>query len=215
MVDKEHHHHVSRIDIEQTEEHPDRHPTHGWQVRVRRDGKRHSRFFSDSKYDGKESALKAAIEYRDQLLDDLPEPAASPRKAWSNTGVVGLSVRDKKEAEGEALYVHINWINKEGKRRAASFSVNKWGLRRALWNGCLRLYRERQAAGYVVDEPHEMFAKAQKPFADRIQKEIAEERKEERERQQEEAFEKEMASPEMQAKKDEDALQNLESALFG
>lgn len=215
MVDKEHYHHVSRIDIEQTEEHPDRHATHGWQVRVRRDGKRHSRFFSDTKYEGKDAALKAALHYRDQLLDNLPEPAASPRKAWSNTGVVGLSVRDKKEAEGEALYVHINWINEEGKRRAASYSVNKWGFRRALWNGCMRLYRERKAAGYVVDEPQEMFSRAVEPFADEIQKEIQEEKRKERERQQEEAYRKEMASPEMQAKRDEDALRNLESTLFG
>ena len=173
------HHHITRIDIEPSEKYPRRHPTHGWQVRVRRDGERLSKFFADARHDGREGALEAAMLFRDHLLETLPEPDARPRKAWSNTGVVGLSVREKQEAKSKQTagepktYVQLNWIDGDGKRRGASYSVEKWGLRRALWNGCLRLYRERQAAGRPVEEAHEMFARAQEPFMSQIRAEIA------------------------------------------
>ncbi len=171
-------HHITRIDIEPSEAHPRRHPTHGWQVRARRDGKRLSKFFADAKHDGKEGALEAALGYRDGLLASIPDEPQKPRKAWSNTGVVGLSVREKDEGVRPKLYVQLNWVDAAGKRKAGSYSVEKWGLRRALWNGCLKLYRERQAAGYPVEEPHVMFARAQEPFQDLVAAEIAAEQAE-------------------------------------
>ena len=174
-------HHITRIDIEPSEAHPKRHPTHGWQVRARRDGKRLSKFFADAKHGGREGALEAALAHRDKLLASIPDEPQKPRKAWSNTGVVGLSVREKDEGARPKLYVQLNWVNAEGKRKAGSYSVDKWGLRRALWNGCLKLYRERQAAGYPVEEPHVMFARAQEPFQDLIQEEIEAEQAAERE----------------------------------
>lgn len=215
-------HHITRIDIEPSESYPRRHPTHGWQVRARRDGKRLSKFFADAKHDGREAALEAAMTYRDRLLSSLPDEPSKPRKAWSNTGVVGLSVREKEESTRAKLYVQLNWINATGKRRAASYSVEKWGLRRALWNGCLKLYRERAEAGYPVEEPHVMFARAQEPFQDLIRKEIAAEEAEkrvealaaakaerdERNRERFEDLEAEMGREERQ-------IRQLEDALFG
>ena len=75
----EKHHHITRIDIEPSEKYPKRHPTHGWQVRVRREGNRLSKFFADARNDGSEGALEAALVYRDELLEGLPPPAARPR----------------------------------------------------------------------------------------------------------------------------------------
>lgn len=169
-------HHITRIDIEPSAAHPGRHPTHGWQVRARRAGTRVSKFFADSRYGSPEAALGASVAYRDRLLASLPEPTGLPRKAWSNTGVVGLSVREKDEGPRPKLYVQLNWVDAAGQRRASSYSVDKWGLRRALWNGCLRLYRERAAAGAPVEEPHVMFARAQEPFQDLLVAELAAER---------------------------------------
>ena len=169
-------HHVTRIDIEPSERYPARHPTHGWQVRARRSGRRESKFFADARHASREAALDAALAYRDRLLAELPDADAAPRRAWSNTGVVGLSVREKEEGRRPKLYVQLNWIDAAGTRRAASYSVDKWGLRRALWNGCLRLYRERAAAGAPVEEPHVMFARAQEPFGDLLRAELAAER---------------------------------------
>ncbi|MEL6615666.1 MAG: hypothetical protein AAFQ43_08010, partial [Bacteroidota bacterium] len=153
--------------------------------------------------------------YRDHLLSDMPDTPQKPRKAWSNTGVVGLSVREKDEGSKPRQYVQLNWIDSDGKRRAASFSVEKWGLRRALWNGCLRLYRERSDAGYPVEEAHIMFARAQEPFVDQIR---AEQREEARKEAAAEAERKAMeyaASPEGQMEADEKRLKSVEDALFG
>ncbi|HEX8299323.1 MAG TPA: hypothetical protein VF594_09210 [Rubricoccaceae bacterium] len=168
-------HHVTRIDIAPSDRYPRRHPTHGWQVRARRGGTRESKFFADARHGSSDAALAAALDYRDRLLASLPAPEV-PRKAWSNTGVVGLSVREKDESGRSRLYVQLNWIDLGGTRRASSYSVDKWGLRRALWNGCLRLYRERTAAGAPVEEPHVMFARAQEPFGEHLEAELARER---------------------------------------
>lgn len=215
-------HHITRIDIEPSERYPRRHPTHGWQVRARRDGKRLSKFFADAKHDGKDDALNAAKEYRDRLLASLPEEDPKPRKAWSNTGVVGLSVREKVDGDTSKLYVQLNWMDANGKRRAGSYSVEKWGLRRALWNGCLKLYRARDEAGYPVEEPHVMFARAQEPFQDLIKKEIEVEEAEKREAAIAEAEEKRternrerFESPEAEIAREEAKVRQLEDALFG
>lgn len=207
-------HHITRIDITPNESSPRRHPTHGWQVRVRRDGERLSKFFADARHGGRDGALEAAKRYRDELLAELPPPAQTPRRAWSNTGVIGLSVRGKEEAGREKLYVQLNWVDATGRRRAASYSCEKWGLRRALWNGCLRLYRERSAAGYPVEEAHVMFARAQEPFMEQIR---AEQRAEERQRRQEEAEKAAAAfaaSPQGRLAKEDEVLQRLEETLF-
>ncbi len=169
-------HHVTRIDIAPSERYPSRHPTHGWQVRARRGGTRETKFFADARHGSADAALDAALDYRDRLLASLPPADAVPRKAWSNTGVVGLSVREKEDGERVRLYVQLNWIDAGGTRRASSYSVDKWGLRRALWNGCLRLFRERSAAGAPVEEPHVMFARAQEPFGEQLTAELAADR---------------------------------------
>ena len=221
-------HHITRIDITPSGEHPRRHPTHGWQVRHRRDGQRLSKFFADARHQGREGALDAAIAYRDALFASLSPAEPRPRKAWSNTGVVGLSVREKTEGVRPKLYVQLNWMDVEGKRRASSYSVEKWGLRRALWNGCLRLYRERQEAGYPVEEPHVMFARAQEPFQDQIRAEIAADELAAQQAPEAETRVLETVtveasrtrperrrSPEVELATEEDRLRQLEDALFG
>ena len=219
-------HHITRIDIEPSAAHPQRHPTHGWQVRVRRGGQRLSKFFADARHGGRDDALAAAIAYRDPLLDSLPDPNATPRKAWSNTGVVGLSVREKTSGATARLTVQLNWMDADGKRRTASYSVDKWGLRRALWEGCVRLHDERSAAGAPVEQPHVMFARAQEPFAALIEKEIAEEAAAEAEASgADEAVshhERRTAlnaaqfdSPEAELAREAERLKQLEKALFG
>ena len=162
---------VTRIDIEPSADGPKRSATHGWQVRIRRSGKRHTKFFSDGRYEGRDPALQAAIAYRDELLDELPEVTPpSKRRAWSNTGVSGLSLRDKLGAGGmHNPYVQLSWIDAAKRRRGAAYSVNKWGLRQALWNACARLYREHTKASRDTLEAHVMFARAQ----DHLHEELA------------------------------------------
>ncbi len=52
--------------------------THGWQVRVYRDGKTFSRLFSDKKWGGKDKAFEAAQAYREELArGGRPAPVPS------------------------------------------------------------------------------------------------------------------------------------------
>lgn len=154
------HPNVYRIDIEATPAYPNRHPTHGWQVRIRRQGKQHTKFFSDERCDGRDGALQQAIAYRDELLSHLPEPddpVARSAEVRSKTGVVGLNFSMKDDGSGrQKPYVQLSWLKPDGTRKSASYSVEKWGLRRALWNACARLHREKDDAL----DPYGMFRTA-------------------------------------------------------
>ena len=148
LVSEENPHHITRIDIEPDEMHPNRSPTHGWLVRVRRQGVRTSKFFSDKKFGGREGALHDhAMPYRDKLLETLPEPDDPVKRsaeARSHSGVIGLHFLHKDIGNGTRKpYIQLSWIDAGGKRHSASYSVEKWGLRRAVWNGCMRLFKER------------------------------------------------------------------------
>ena len=159
LVSEDYPHHITRIDIEPDEDHPNRSPTHGWLVRVRRQGVRTSKFFSDKKFGGREAALyEHSIPYRDKLLETLPEPDDPVRRsaeARSHSGVIGLHFLHKDIGNGTRKpYIQLSWIDAGGKRHSASYSVEKWGLRRAVWNGCMRLFKERPDKR----DPGEMFA---------------------------------------------------------
>lgn len=94
--------------------------THGFQVRFVRGDKRYSKFFSDSKFGGKEGAREQARAYRDmaephvpERLDRRPSQRSSNTARSSNTrnknnksGVVGIHFQRKKKVDGsETLYV--------------------------------------------------------------------------------------------------------------
>lgn len=156
---------VYRIDIEPSDEFPERHPTHGWQVRIRRAGVQHTKFFSDEKFGGdKGAALTAAMEYRDKLLPELPEkddPTIKSAQARSRTGVIGLSFCKKDDGSGtQKDYVQLSWTDNDRKRRTASFSKDKWGLEEAVRNACERLHRERVALGRNTADVETMFERA-------------------------------------------------------
>jgi hypothetical protein len=120
-------------------------------MRIKRQKKHHTSYFSDKNHGGRDEALQAAVEYRDQLPEELPEPDDPVQrsvKARSKTGVVGLNFCWKDDGSGvRKPYVQISWREKERPRRGASFSVHKWGLRRAMWQACTRLYEVRVEEG--------------------------------------------------------------------
>jgi hypothetical protein len=155
---------VFRIDIQPSDEHPDRHPTHGWQVRIKRQKKQHTKYFSDKRFGGREDALAKAVEYRDELLETLPDPMDPVRRsaeARSKTGVIGLNFCWKDDGSGTAKpYVQLSWLEGDGTRRSAAYSVRKWNLRRAVWKACVRLHQAREEHDGEVDEVNEMFQTA-------------------------------------------------------
>ena len=109
---------VFRIDIEPSEENPDRHPTHGWQVRIKRQKEQHTKYFSDKRHGGREEALEKAVAYRDELLEELPDPMDPVQRsaeARSKTGVIGLNFCWKDDGSGTPKpYVQLSWLEGDG-----------------------------------------------------------------------------------------------------
>ena len=63
--------------------------TNGWQVRLMRNGIKHSKFFSIKRFGGIEEALTVAINYRDSLLSIAP-PSAQARSTFLQMQVCDL-----------------------------------------------------------------------------------------------------------------------------
>jgi hypothetical protein len=123
--------------------------THGWQVRIQRNKKLHSRFFSDSRFNSRDSSLHAAERYRDDLLSKVgrAQPsvghlhtARAKRKAWealTRTGIEGLGVTWQMEKSGQRYpYVQAHWVDPEGIRRASKRSIEKHGVQEATRHIC-------------------------------------------------------------------------------
>lgn len=120
---------IVRIDI------PHRN-THGWQVRVTRRNERHTKFFSDSRFGGSDEAYAAAEKYRDELIASLPEPLSGAEiaaQARSTSGVPGIRLS---YSDGIPR-IEADMLTAEGVRKVKSFSLRKWGLRKALWKACV------------------------------------------------------------------------------
>lgn len=94
---------ISRIDQESKN-------TYGWFVRIRRDGRQISKFFSDGKYGGKDEALKTAREFRDGHIQEWENFARSHDRPMhvgtkSNIGYNGISYTQKKKMRNNREYV--------------------------------------------------------------------------------------------------------------
>ncbi len=149
---------ISRIDVPAKK-------MHGWYVRVWYKGKMHSRFFNDKFYNGKEEALNAAIEYRDQVEAAIGKPRTdrvvvthSPR---NQTGVIGVN-RVKKQTGAYVPYTavpnysevyEITWTERPNVIRRTTVSINKYGEDKAFRRACaIRWQKEREIYGQPVQE---------------------------------------------------------------
>lgn len=147
------HNNISRIDSPSID-------LHGWQVRVQRQGKQHSRFFADRDFSERNEALFQAITYRDRLIAELPASASDPSKAAlarNKSGVRGLWVASKGSG---SLYVQVGLRDAKGKLHSRSYSLDRLGARRALWNAVVALNKIQIKLGYEVLEPNAMFQTA-------------------------------------------------------
>ena len=92
---------------------------HGFQVSIQRQGTVHTRFFADRLNGGTSEALTAARSYRDELMVQLPppiSPVAREFPAKSNTGVRGLSFRERINKDGTiAKYIQVHLRPEKGK----------------------------------------------------------------------------------------------------
>lgn len=112
--------------------------THGWYVRVYKNGKTYSKLYSDSKYNGKERALKFAQKARALALETISKIPDKPirrlvmRDSRNKSGVVGVSKTQKTLKNGKINYYYqVTWSPKPGKIKNRQWSVRKYGEERA------------------------------------------------------------------------------------
>lgn len=108
--------------------------TRGWYVRVYKNGKTYSKLYSDSKYNGKERALKFAKKAREMALETISGvPDKRVRRMVikdkrNKSGVVVVSKTIKKTRTGKkSEYYQVTWSPKLGKIKNRQWSVRKYG----------------------------------------------------------------------------------------
>ncbi len=133
MLEK--HKDIARIDQESKR-------THGWYVRVRFQGKTHSKFFSDKKCGGRYSSLLSAISWRDKTEKKLGKVRTNKHivtVSSTSTGVVGVRLNEKLNR------YEVSWVTENGKQGKTSVSINKHGKKKAFTKACA-IRQEKEAA---------------------------------------------------------------------
>lgn len=118
---------ISRLDLDSA-------GTHGWQVRLQREGVRYSRFFSDLNWGGRDEALGRARQFRDRIIASAKRLRTSTvrvqsvRTTRNTSGVVGVSRVSSTGANGARYHFwQASWSPAPGKRRTVRFSVLEHG----------------------------------------------------------------------------------------
>jgi len=108
--------------------------TFGWFVRIRRDGNKISRFFSDGKYGSREKALQSAQEFRNKNLDEWQSFAKNYDRAMhlgkeSNIGYPGISYCVKSKTRNGEIYkehvFQVSYSPEKGLHKNKSFYIPK------------------------------------------------------------------------------------------
>jgi hypothetical protein len=122
---------ISRIDQ------PEKH-NHGYFVRVQRNGKLHSAFFTDKKFGGRAKALAAAQKHYRALLARLGPPQQKSRRWWAelrrrkgSSSVVGVQRVAVRRGDMLREYWKATWSPKPYVVARKQFSVRKHGYSKA------------------------------------------------------------------------------------
>ncbi|MCB1232655.1 MAG: hypothetical protein KDN19_20580 [Verrucomicrobiae bacterium] len=127
---------ICRLDLETSQ-------THGWQVRLQRNGVRFTRFFADESWGGRKAALERARQFRDRLLNRLERRDSGKARSHSipasrnRSGVVGVARVINIGANGiEYASWQATWSPSAGARRRVRFSVLRYGEDEAFRLAC-------------------------------------------------------------------------------
>lgn len=142
---------ISRIDAK---------GTHGWYVRIYKNGKTYSKLYSDNKYGGKDRALNFAKKARQIALETLKSiPDDNNRRLVSHdkrnkSGIIGVSKTTKINASGvKSEYFQVTWSPEKGKIRNRQWSVKKYGEEEAFRRA--KEFRESVMNEIYGDDYHE------------------------------------------------------------
>ena len=114
--------------------------TLGWYVRVYRNKKTYSKFFSDTKFGGRDKALETAIFQKEELsrmISKIPKKPTKRRVVTKDkrniTGVLGVSRTSKKASNGKSYDCYtVSWRPEPKVQKSTSFSIKKYGEEKAL-----------------------------------------------------------------------------------
>lgn len=136
---------ISRIDSQST---------HGWFVRVYRDGSVHSKFFSDGVHGGKRKALTAAREYKAEYerehpagpLPGYPSVPFRTRPPRNNTsGVVGVSETFQRARDGSRLRCFcVSWCPRRNTPRSKRFYHHLYDSREEAFKAAVEFRKARE-----------------------------------------------------------------------
>jgi hypothetical protein len=124
--------------------------THGWFVRVYREGETHSKMFSDGKYGGKRAAQKAAREYREDYERLHPRRYDATRirlkpQRNNTTGIVGVSETHKRQRNGkEVPCFSISWRPRRKVVRTKCFYHHHFDSREAALEAAAEFRRQKE-----------------------------------------------------------------------
>jgi hypothetical protein len=133
----------------------DHHYFHGYVVTLARAGSRHSKYFSDTTYEGRRAAraLALALEYYDALLAELPPPVRIRRKSNNSTGIPGVCLVYDRTRSGRVVPRFVAyWHDADGRGKKRSYSTLVHGFAgaeskaiQARNEGIARLIHDRKA----------------------------------------------------------------------
>lgn len=132
---------ISRIDSNHT---------HGWFVRVFRDGKTHSKLFSDGVHGGRDKALEVAQKYKEEYEHKHPQSPVATRlrlKPLRNntSGVVGVSDTHDKSKTGEIQpCFSVSWCPTKNVTRCKKFHYHRYGSREAAFQAAVEFRKARE-----------------------------------------------------------------------
>ena len=118
--------------------------SHGYLVRICRDGKKTSEFFADRQHGGKRNAKKMAKQRYAELCEQLGSANVQPTKGLltkrNTSGKVGVHLAysvDSRWKNCEYTSYCASWITADGRRQKISFSCNKHGESAAFELACI------------------------------------------------------------------------------
>lgn len=133
---------ISRIDSRNT---------HGWFVRVYRDGHIHSKMFSDGLHGGRQEALEASVRYHREYESKHPRSYISTRirqrpQKNNTSGVVGVSDTYCWSRSGEKILCFgVTWRPRRNVTRCKKFYYHHYDSREAALAAAVEFRKAREA----------------------------------------------------------------------
>lgn len=131
--------------------------SHGFLVRIRRNGEKTSEFFADAQHGGKRKAKKLAQQRYAELCKTLGPPNTRATKnritARNSTGKVGVHIArsvDTRWGKCEYTSYCASWIATNGERQKISFSWNKYGDEAAYELACIARKLESKDRAAII-----------------------------------------------------------------